>query len=83
MTWVKISERVPADEDAMTFMFYQSDRGPEHDFITPERKSFFGWMRHSHPGNEIMATHWWDGDAIPSAPPVLADGEHRPLRVKA
>jgi hypothetical protein len=67
--WRRVSEAT-VDTDAYCFF---KGREAKDSFITPLRWDVTTWRRHSHPANEIMVTHFWDGDGEPTAFP--GDGQ--------
>lgn len=62
----------PTDKGHEAYVFFQS-KYEEGDFITPDRTKVHVWAQKAreHPTNEVIATHWWDGDKRPPAQPDL------------
>ena len=66
MTWQKASDAGP---DLSAYCFFESVIEGQ-SFITPEKQHVATWRRHSSAANEIMVTHFWDGDDEPTEYPT-------------
>lgn len=62
MTWRPVSD---STEDTRAYCFFESFI-KDKSFITPEKQIVDVWRQHSHAANEIMVTHFWDGDDAPA-----------------
>ncbi len=62
MTWRPASEAT-CDTDA--YCFFESFIGGG-SFITPAPQIVSVWRRHANAANEIMVTHFWEGDDVPT-----------------
>ncbi len=72
MTWR--DSREARDDDLQAFCFYESFL-PGKSFITPEKLLVLAWRRHNNMFNQIVMTHFWDGEGTPAEFP--ADRIHR------
>ena len=64
--WKSMSEATDEDRG---YCFFESFIKNE-SFITPITWHVLTWLKHSHPANELMITHFWVGEDTPTEFPA-------------